>query len=228
MFRARLEGWLEVIIAVKNKWIQTQVPWLSVPCYFCNKWELLVLNIPRGRTDWILVLRRIQVKKCMLHKMWQAPHSWHTLPISHRILYCLSWIWLQNPLNSVLWGANTKRSEQTHDFKLIFIDKRIHRAYSRKLAGSEVETANDYQYPIPMSTSFLLGTFSWLACTWSQMILSSGQRTMNRNGQSIYFSCLLSDSGDAESFEDCWVIRWMEVGFLSSWIKALDTYTNLP
>ena len=74
MFRARLEGWLEVIIAVKNKWIQTQVSWLSVLCYFCNKWELLVLNIPRGRTDWILVLRRIQVKKYMLHKMWQAPH----------------------------------------------------------------------------------------------------------------------------------------------------------
>ena len=85
----------------------------------------------------------------MLQKMWQAPHSWHTLPISHRILYCLSWIWLQNPLNSVLWGANTKRSEQTHDFKLTFIEKRIHRAYSRKLVGSEVATANAYQYPIP-------------------------------------------------------------------------------
>lgn len=199
-----------------------------VPLLLTNEWELLVLNIPRGRTDWILVLRRIQVKKYMLHKMWQAPHSWHTWPISHRILYCLSWIWLQNPLNSVFWGANTKRSEETHDFKLIFIGKRIHRAYSRKLAGSEVETANAYQYPIPMSTSFLLGTFSWLACTWSQMILSSGQCTMNRSGQSIYFPCLLSDSGDAEGFEDCWVIRWMEVGFLSSWIKALDTYTNLP
>lgn len=139
----------------------------------------------------------------MLQKTWQAPHSWHTLPISYRILYCLSWIWLQNPLNSVLWGANTKRSEQTHDFKLTFIEKGIHRAYSRKLVGSEVATANAYQYPIPMSTSFLLDTSSRLACTYSQVILSSGRCTINRSGQSIYFPYLLSDSGDAEGFEAC-------------------------
>lgn len=97
----------------------------------------------------------------MLHNRWRTSQPWQALPTS--TLYCLSWIWLQNPLCMVLWRTTTKKNQSKHMVLNLFHGKKFHGACGRKLEGPEVETANAYQHT--QIGLFFLNTLFCLCCS---------------------------------------------------------------